>query len=59
MPGRAIAAMLYIATQMADKLPANIRMNILSKGPRVLGKTFLRIFNPKKLEEMKRLEQGR
>ncbi len=59
MPGRAIAAMLYIATQMADKLPATIRMNILSKGPRVLGKTFLRIFNPKKLEEMKRLEQGR
>ncbi|MDP2722974.1 MAG: sulfotransferase [Bacteroidales bacterium] len=55
LPGRAIAALLYVATQTADKLPASLRMTILSKGPRLLGNTFLRIFNPKKLKEMNTL----
>jgi len=59
LPGRTIAALLYVATQVVDKLPSSIRMTILSKGPRVLGKAFLRVFNPKKLAEMNRLENSR
>jgi len=55
LPGRAIAAALYLATLVVDKLPATIRMNLLSKGPRVLGKLFLRLFNPTKLKEINNL----
>ena len=55
LPGRTIAALLYLATQLVDKLPSSIRMNILSKGPRALGTAFLKVFNPKKLREMNKM----
>lgn len=57
IPGRTIAGFLYLATQLVDKLPSALRMNILSKGPRILGKAFLTVFNPKKLAEMNKLSK--
>ncbi len=52
LPGRTVAATLNIATIIIDQLPPTIRMNVLSKGPRFIGKLFLKLFNPKKLKEI-------
>ncbi len=58
LPGRCLAAFIYLATIMVDKLPANVRMNILSKGPRAVAFFLLSIFNPAKLEEIKKRRSG-
>lgn len=53
LPGRILAAMLYVATFIVDKLPAGIRMNILSKWPRAIAMIILRVVNPKKLNQIR------
>ncbi len=54
LPGRFLAAGLAIATRVVDKLPAGIRMNILSKGPRAAAMLIYRVFRPQKLEAIRR-----
>lgn len=51
-PGRLYAALLYIATMIVDLFPYKLRIAILIKGPLLLAKIYLSIFNPKKLSEM-------
>jgi hypothetical protein len=52
LPGRILAALLYVATLIVDKLPAGIRMNILSRWPRAIAMIILRAVNPKKLNQI-------
>ncbi|MFA5417111.1 MAG: sulfotransferase [Bacteroidales bacterium] len=54
IPGKSIATFLRTATRIVDKLPASIRMNILSKGPLAIATAYLKLFNPKKLEQIKK-----
>jgi len=51
-PGRAYAAMLYVATKIVDTFPYKIRTAILIKGPLFLAKVYLSIFNRKKYKEL-------
>lgn len=53
IPGRTLAAMLFIATKVIDKLPAGLRMNILSKWPRKIGLTILSVINPARHKTLK------
>ncbi len=53
VPGKLYANALNVATNIVDKFPYKLRMNILSKGPLFLAKVYLSIFNPKKLNGMK------
>jgi len=52
IPGRVYARLLYIATDIVDKFPYKLRMNMLSKGPLFLAGIYFSIFNPKKKREM-------
>lgn len=54
LPGRFLAALLAFATRVVDKLPARVRMNILSKGPRAAAMLIYRVFRPQKLEAIRR-----
>ncbi len=51
-PGRLYAALLYIATIVIDTFPYKLRMAILIKGPLLLAKIYLSLFNRKKLKEL-------
>ncbi len=51
-PGRAYAAILYVATMIVDSFPYKIRSAILMKGPLFLAKLYLSVFNRKKYKEM-------
>jgi hypothetical protein len=53
LPGRSLAALLYIATLIVDKLPSGIRMNILSRWPRAIAMAILSLVNPKKLNQIR------
>ncbi len=53
-PGISFAKMIYATTWIVDKFPYKLRMNILSKWPLALAKTFLRIFRPVKYKEMQK-----
>lgn len=52
MPGRAYAGILSLATKIVDTFPYKIRIAILIKGPLVLAKAYLAIFNRKKLAKL-------
>lgn len=51
-PGRLYAATLYVATVIVDRFPYKLRMAILIKGPLVLAKLYLSVFNRKKYKEL-------
>ncbi len=50
--GRLYAALLYVATIIVDSFPYKLRMAILIKGPLLLAKIYLSIFNPAKMKEL-------
>jgi len=52
IPGQLFARLIYFITWIIDSLPYNIRMNILSKAPLVIGRFYLGIFNKKKLQKL-------
>jgi hypothetical protein len=52
-PGIFIAITLAVLTRIVDTFPYKARMAILNRGPLVVTKTFLRIFNPKKYREIR------
>ena len=56
-PGILYARLLYFATAVVDRFPYKWRMNILSKGPLVLARIYLKTFNPKKWEELSKMQQ--
>jgi hypothetical protein len=52
IPGKFFSRLIYFITWLIDGLPYNIRMNILSKAPLVIGRFYLSIFNRKKLKKL-------
>ncbi|PKP26438.1 MAG: hypothetical protein CVU06_03530 [Bacteroidetes bacterium HGW-Bacteroidetes-22] len=55
LPGRLLAATLFVATKVVDKLPVGLRMNILSKWPRKAG---MFVFSIVKQDIYKQLKQN-
>ncbi|MEE4255714.1 MAG: sulfotransferase [Bacteroidales bacterium] len=52
MPGKFFSRLIYFITWLIDGLPYNIRMNILSRAPLVIGRFYLSIFNREKLKKL-------
>lgn len=52
IPGKFLSHLIYFITWLIDSLPYNIRMNILSKAPLIIGRFYLSIFNRKKLQKL-------
>lgn len=52
LTGKFFSWLIYFITWIIDGLPYNIRMNILSKAPLVIGRFYLSIFNRKKLQKL-------
>ncbi len=55
LPGRIYAALLYLATIIVDLFPYKLRIAILIKGPLLLSKIYLYLFNRKKYRELEHL----
>jgi hypothetical protein len=55
LPGILLAHFLAILTKIVDKLPYQLRMNILNRWPLYVAGFYLRVFRPKKWEEVKKL----
>lgn len=53
LPGRILAAALYVATKIVDRLPVGVRMNILSKWPRKLGMFVISVVNKERYKQLK------
>lgn len=53
LPGIFIAITLAVLTKIVDRFPYKARMGILNRGPLVVTRTFLKIFNPKKYREIR------
>lgn len=52
LPGKGFASLLAITTRIVDRMPYNIRRNILNRAPLIVGRFYLSIFNKKKLREI-------
>ena len=56
LPGIILAVTLKMLTIIIDRFPYKLRIFILNNGPFFMAKTFLRIFNPKKLKELEKMK---
>jgi len=56
LPGIAMAKTLQILTRIVDYFPYNLRAFILNKLPLKLAELYWRIFNPKKLTNLFKIE---